>query len=114
MEQEVKQVDTNTPSVESDPITLGTGEDTDVSQLPVATDQTLTVVDKASAVEHQTLNKDEEAVTAADGDGDSDTKSGEQWVTFVNCSTGRTFRLPAHTEAEKAGQWRDLPKDTIF
>ena len=32
-----------------------------------------------------------------------DTEPG--WVTFVNPSTGRSLRLPAHTKEEEAGRW---------
>ena len=39
---------------------------------------------------------------AGDGEG-----ADEEWVTFVNPSTGKTLLLPRHTEEEAAGRWRD-------
>ena len=107
LEQEVPQeLNTKTPGVKSDQVTLATCEGTDVSQLALDTDETLTAADKGLAVEYETLNKDEEVVYETYEDGD--TESEKQWVTFVNPSSGRTSSLPAHTEAEKADRWRGL------
>ena len=55
--------------------------------------------DESSVVAEERLSQDE------DGLGAADSVPGGRWVTFVNKSTGVTFRLPAHPQAEREDRW---------
>ena len=76
-------------------------------ELLVTADTASVETEATSAAEAVPFAADEGLVTRNEEEASICTPASDgQWVNFVNKSTGATFSLPAHTQAEKEIRWR--------